>query len=45
VIALVDPNDARAVRNQDNILALDDLMIHQKEAEHAVAKFLVVLSM
>jgi hypothetical protein len=38
VIELVDPNDARAVRNKDNILALYDLMINKKEAEHAVAK-------
>jgi len=39
VIELVDPNDARAVRNKDNILALYDLMINKKEAERAVAKF------
>jgi predicted SnoaL-like aldol condensation-catalyzing enzyme len=39
VIELVDPNDARAVRNKDNILALYDLMINKKEAEQAVAKF------
>jgi len=39
VIELVDPNDARAVGNKDNILALYDLMINKKEAEQAVAKF------
>ena len=38
MIELVEPNDARAVRNKDNILALYDLMIDKKEAEHAVAK-------
>jgi predicted SnoaL-like aldol condensation-catalyzing enzyme len=40
VIELVDPNDARAVRNKDNILALYELMINKKEAQ-AVAKFFV----
>jgi predicted SnoaL-like aldol condensation-catalyzing enzyme len=39
VIELVDPNDVRAVRNKDNILALYDLMINKKEAEQAVATF------
>jgi hypothetical protein len=39
VIELVNPNDARAVRNKDNVLALYDLMINKKEAEQAVAKF------
>lgn len=39
MIELVDPNDARAVGNKDNILALYDLMINKKEAEQAVAKF------
>jgi predicted SnoaL-like aldol condensation-catalyzing enzyme len=39
VIELVDPNDARAIRNKENILALYDLMINKKEAEQAVAKF------
>ena len=41
MIELVDPNDARAVRNKDNILALYDLMINKKEAKRAVAKFFV----
>ena len=39
MIELVDPNDARAVRNKDNILALYDLMINKKEADQALAKF------
>jgi predicted SnoaL-like aldol condensation-catalyzing enzyme len=39
MIELVNPNDARAVRNRDNVLALYDLMINKKEAEQAVAKF------
>lgn len=39
MIELVDPNDARAVRNKDNILALYDLMINKMEAEQAVAQF------
>ncbi len=40
MIVLVDPNDARAVRNKDNVLALYDLMINQKKSEEATAKFL-----
>ncbi len=39
MIVLVDPNDARAVRNKDNVLALYDLMINQKKSEEATAKF------
>lgn len=39
MIVLVDPNDSRAVRNKDNVLALYDLMINQKRSEDAVAKF------
>jgi predicted SnoaL-like aldol condensation-catalyzing enzyme len=39
VIVLVDPNDSRAVRNKDNVLALYDLMINQKRSEEATAKF------
>ena len=39
MIELVNPNDARAVRNKDNVLALYDLMINKKETEQAVAKF------
>jgi hypothetical protein len=32
VIVLVDPNDSRAVRNKDNVLALYNLMINQKKS-------------
>ncbi len=39
MIVLVDPNDSRAVRNKDNVLALYDLMINQKRSADAVAKF------
>jgi len=38
---LVNPADTNAVRNKDNILALYDLMINQKNAREAVAKFLI----
>jgi len=38
---LVNPADTNAVRNKDNILALYDLMINQKKAREAVAKFLI----
>ena len=41
MIVIIDPRDARAVRNKDNVLALYELMINQKKAEEAVAKFLV----
>src|SRR5262245_39686656 len=39
MIVLVDPNDSRAVRNKDSVLALYDLMINQKKSEEAAAKF------
>jgi predicted SnoaL-like aldol condensation-catalyzing enzyme len=39
MIALVDPNDSRAMRNKDNVLALYDLMINRKKSEEATAKF------
>src|SRR5439155_19777907 len=39
MIVLVDPNDSRAVRNKDNVLALYKLMINQKKSEEATAKF------
>jgi predicted SnoaL-like aldol condensation-catalyzing enzyme len=39
MIELVDPNDSRAVRNKDNVLALYDLMINRKKSEEATAKF------
>jgi hypothetical protein len=32
MIVLVEPNDSRAVRNKDNVLALYDLMINRKKA-------------
>ena len=38
MIVLVDPNDSRAVRNKDNVLALYDLMINQKKSEEGTAK-------
>ena len=38
MIVLVDPNDKRAVRNKDNVLALYDLMINKKKSEEATAK-------
>lgn len=41
MIVSVDANDARAIRNKDNILALYDLMINKKKPEEAVSKFLV----
>ena len=40
MIEIVDPNDARAVRNKDNILACYELMINQKMAEEG-AKYVV----
>ena len=39
MITLVDPNDRRAVRNKDNVLALYDLMINDKKSEEATARF------
>jgi predicted SnoaL-like aldol condensation-catalyzing enzyme len=39
VIVLVDPNDNRAVRNKDNVLALYELMINKKQSEEGTAKF------
>lgn len=42
MIVLVDPNDARAIRNKDNVLALYEQMINGKEAEEATAKFVRV---
>ena len=40
MIEIVNPNDARAVRNKENVLALYDAMINQKKSEEATAKFL-----
>jgi hypothetical protein len=39
MIVRVDPNDSRAVRNKDNVLALYELMINQKKSEEGTAKF------
>jgi predicted SnoaL-like aldol condensation-catalyzing enzyme len=39
MITLVDPNDSRAMRNKDNVLALYDLMINGKKSEEGAAKF------
>ena len=39
MIELVDPNDARALRNKDNILAMYELMIDKRRPEEAAAKF------
>src|SRR6266404_2119631 len=39
VMVLVDPNDSRAVRNKDNVLALYELMINQKKSEEGTAQF------
>ena len=40
MLVLVDPNDSRAVRNKDSVLALYDLMINQKKSEEGTAKYL-----
>ena len=39
MVVLVDPNDSRAVRNTDNVLALYEQMINQKQSAEATAKF------
>ena len=39
MLILVGPNDSRAIRNKDNVLALYDLMINKKQSEEATAKF------
>jgi predicted SnoaL-like aldol condensation-catalyzing enzyme len=39
MMTLVDPQDGRAVRNKNNVLALYDLMINRKKSEEATAKF------
>ena len=41
MIELVNPNDVRAVRNIENVLALYDAMINRKDPEEAVSQFLV----
>ena len=40
MIEIVDSNDARAVRNKDNVLALYDAMINRKNPEEAVTNSL-----
>ena len=40
MLVLVNPDDSRAVRNKDNVLALYDLMIYKKRSEDATARFL-----
>ncbi len=40
MIVTVDPNDRRAVRNKDNVLAFYDLMLNKKQAQEAVGKYL-----
>src|SRR6266568_3785200 len=39
MIEIVDPNDSRAVRNKNNVLALYELMINKKKSEEGTAKF------
>src|ERR1700730_2408729 len=39
MIGLFSPNDSRAVRNKDTVLALYEQMINQKKSEEATAKF------
>src|SRR5260370_40618208 len=41
MIEIVYSNDARDVRNKDNVLTLYDAMINRKNPEEAVGKFLV----
>src|SRR5882757_8717307 len=41
MVEIVNPNDARAVRNKENVLALYDAMINKKNPEEAVSTFLV----
>src|SRR5260370_35543079 len=40
MIEIVNANDARAVRNKENVLALYDAMINKKNPEEAVSQFL-----
>ena len=41
MIVIVDPNDKKAVRNRDNVLALYEQMINQKHPAEAVTKYTV----
>jgi predicted SnoaL-like aldol condensation-catalyzing enzyme len=40
MIVTVDPKDARAVRNKDNVLVLYEMMINQKKSEEGTMKYL-----
>jgi len=40
MIVLVDSNDARAVRNKDNVLRFYELVIDQKKAEQSINQFM-----
>ncbi|MGY8676633.1 nuclear transport factor 2 family protein [Bradyrhizobium sp. UFLA05-153] len=40
MLVLVDPKDARAIRNKDNILGMYDLMINKGKPEEAAARFM-----
>ncbi len=40
MIVTVDPQDAPAVRNKDNVLALYEMMINQKKSEEGTAQYL-----
>src|ERR1700746_4103695 len=39
MIELIEATDSRAVRNKDNVLALYELMINQKQSQEGTAKF------
>ena len=41
MIEIVDPKDARAVRNKDNILACYELLINQQKPEEAAKNYVV----
>jgi predicted SnoaL-like aldol condensation-catalyzing enzyme len=40
MVEILNPDDARALRNKENVLALYDAMINGKKSEEATAKFL-----
>ena len=40
MIELFNPNDSRAIRNKDVVLAFYDLVINKKKSEESVAKFI-----
>lgn len=41
MIELVNPNDSRAVRNKNNVLAFYDLVINKKKSEEFVNRFMI----